>query len=256
MDTPWLREITTMSTINKEAKRYQNPELFERLAMEYAIGMLHGGARKRFEALMEKHLYLRATTEAYEHQFARLAELLPEEQPNPRVWKKVEKHTSKNVSKKKSEATAPWWQSLSVKMMGFAATVFLAVTALFVLLPTHTADAYVSVLESESHKPMAVAMANPDEGIEIKFVEEIKVPEGMELKLWCFPKKQGEKPMMMGTLASSGNSVIKLDSKMWQGLADVSTLAISLEPANMSKVESKTGKTLFEGSLKVLSENS
>lgn len=229
-----------MSTINKETKRYQNPELFERLAMEYAIGIMHGGARRRFETLMEKHLYLKATTEAYEHQFARLADLLPEEQPNTRVWKKIEKHTRKKTTKKKVKA--PWWMSLQAKMMGFAATVVFAVSALFVLFPI-APNAYASVLESDSRVPMAMATANADEGIEITLMEKVDMPKGMELQLWCLPKKPGENPMMMGTLSASGKSVIKLDLKMWQGLADVSALAISIEPTGTKKQERSRRKS-------------
>lgn len=67
-------------------KRYQNPEIFEQLAMEYAVGGLHGRARKRFEALMETHFYLRATVEAYEYKFAHLVELLPDEKPSDRSF--------------------------------------------------------------------------------------------------------------------------------------------------------------------------
>ena len=47
-------------------KRYQNPDIFEHLAMSYALGTLQGKARLRFEKLMSKHLYLRAVTYAYQ----------------------------------------------------------------------------------------------------------------------------------------------------------------------------------------------
>lgn len=247
-----------MSEINKKIQRYQNPELFERLAMEYAIGIMHGGARKRFETLMERHLYLRATTEAYEHQFARLAELLPMEQPNPRVWKKIEKQTGKSAQQQKKQVAVSWWQSMQAKMVGLVASTIFAVSALFVLLPTASlnADGYVAVLESTNHVPMAMATAKKAEGIQVKLMDDMDVPDDMELTLWCLPKKIGEKPMMMGVLAKSGSSKIKINKKMWQGLVDVSALAISLEPATAKNTNGPEGKVLYQGALKVMSENS
>ena len=55
-----------MSNLNNNTTRYQNPEVFEQLAIEYAVGSMKGRARKRFEALMETHFYLRAVVDAYE----------------------------------------------------------------------------------------------------------------------------------------------------------------------------------------------
>ena len=259
MDTPRLREITTMSTMKKEIKRYQNPELFERLSMEYAIGIMHGGARKRFETLMEKHLYLKATTEAYEHQFARLADLLPEEQPNPRVWKRVEKQASKSSHKKevRQKTSTVWWQSLPMKMAGFAATVFFAVAALFLFNSTQIGQpVYASSMESDAHDLAATVMAKSDMGIEVKLAANIDVPSDMKLTLWCISKNPKEAPMMMGDLKASGRSIIKLDQKMWNGLADVSSLAISLEPANIQSMKEPQGKVLYKGALKLMSEHS
>ena len=62
-------------------KRYQNPDIFEPLAMAYALGTLQGQARQRYESLMDKHFYLRAVTEAYERQFMGLAEAVPPVNP-------------------------------------------------------------------------------------------------------------------------------------------------------------------------------
>lgn len=241
-----------MSSLKRETKRYQNPDLFERLAMEYAIGIMHGGARRRFEALMEKHLYLRATTEAYEHQFARLADLLPDEEPNPRVWREIEKQTG--TTEKKMDVT-PWWQSFQVKMAGFAATVFFVVSALFVFLPTTTAaESYMAMLQSDQHITMAMATAR-SEGIHVEMMGDMDIPDGMELKFWCLPKSAGEKPMMMGVVAESGKSMIKIDKKMWLGLADVSAFAISLEPKGTSDMSGPEGEMLYQGDLQTVTEN-
>jgi len=62
MDPKRVGDIKTMSELN----RYQNPEIFEKLAMAYAAGTLHGRARLRFEKLKSEHFYLEATTSAYE----------------------------------------------------------------------------------------------------------------------------------------------------------------------------------------------
>jgi len=50
MDPKRVGDIKTMSELN----RYQNPEIFEKLAMAYAAGTLHGRARLRFEKLKKR----------------------------------------------------------------------------------------------------------------------------------------------------------------------------------------------------------
>ena len=252
MDTSWLREVKIMPEI-KKLQRYQNPELFERLAMEYAIGMMHGGARRRFEQLMEKHLYLRATTEAYEHQFANLAELLPNKQPNNRVWKKLEKEIK--PEKKAVEQSKPsWLQSIKLKLAGMITAVIVALSVM--LFPYSSVQAYVAVLESDQHQPVAMVMVKPDDGIRIQLMKEPEINDDMELKLWCLPKENNTPPMLMGTIKKSTASTIKIDKKMWKGLADVKSLAISMEHKDNDKPSKPQGKILYQGDLKAMMDNS
>jgi len=101
-----------MHELKSTPKRYQNPEVFELLAMEYAVGSLQGRARQRFEVLMDTHFYLRATVDAYEAKFANLVELLPEKQPSNQVWNNIEAHikeSSMTTAKSSAEEKAPWW---------------------------------------------------------------------------------------------------------------------------------------------------
>ncbi len=251
MDTSWLKKVKTMSEI-KKLQRYQDPELFERLAMEYAIGMMHGRARLRFEQLMEQHLYLRATTEAYEKQFASLAELLPNKQPNKRVWKKLEKEI-KQEKKIQQQPNNSYWQSLKLKFIGMITASIIALSV--VLFPSSSVQAYVAILETEQHQPIAMAMVKPNDGIHIQLIQTLKIDDNMELKLWCLPKKKNKPPILMGTLHKSTTSTIKIDKKMWKKLASVKSFAISIEHKDNKKLDKPQGKILYQGDLKVMIDN-
>ncbi len=256
MDPPWSGEITPMSTLNKGTtpKRYTNPELFERLAMEYAIGMLHGQAKRRFETLMQRHLYLQAITEAYEQKFSGLAELAPPKTPPVRVWKNIKKQVGLKRAVRQGGA---WWQSWQAKFSGFVLSVLLISGSLFTFMPKPSSDHYISVLKSDKQAPIAIATLKKGEGIYIELLKKMRIPKDMELKLWCLPKSKQNQPMMMGTLVlSKQRSVIKMKKNMWQGLNEVSQLAISLEPIGVHAMMNQSHHNmLYQGSLNLIASN-
>lgn len=240
-----------------DLKRYQNPEIFEQLAMEYAVGSLQGRARKRFEALMETHFYLRALVDAYEHQFAHLVELLPETQPADRVWQKIEsgiaaKSAEQQVAPPVEHAT-PWWKrnffkqsfALGAVIMVLAAVLFLNPMT---LTPEATATAYMAVMESENHEPMAVTkITRSDMMISVDMMKQVEVEDNMQLTLWCHPKKGG-KPMKMGEIANTGKTRMHISKREWQNLENVDMLSISVEHKNI-EVQSPSGEIVLQGKL-------
>jgi anti-sigma-K factor RskA len=239
-------------------KRYQNPEVFERLAMDYAVGMMKGRAKKRYEALMKQHFYLRAVTEAYENKLASLTAFLPEKAPPAHVWKNIQKELNLKTTKEKAKKNTglfAWWHTLGAQVAGLIASLSLLFGMGFSLLSSSLAgaDGYVAVMESmDTHKPMVMAKAKKGEGLYIKFMEESHMPENMSMKLWCIPKSGG-KPMMMGDV--NENEVwVKLDKSTWRGLADVGKLAISLEHKDM-QAETPQGEIMYAGELMVMEEN-
>jgi len=242
---------TVKTAVSTTPKRYQNPELFERLAMEYAIGMLHGKARKRFEVLMKRHLYLQATVDAYEQKFACLADVLIQKKPHSRVWKKVRKQTKLNQVARQG---LPWWQSLRIKTVGFIASLFLVSGLTFLLLPSTAVEAYVSVLKSDTQVPMAMITVKKGEGIYIQLMDGIPTPDNMKLTLWCLPK-QGSKAMMMGALTKLKHSTIKIDHHDWQDLAHVKAFALSLEPMTEKDIQQPSGDILYKGDLQTMLSN-
>lgn len=237
-----------------ELKRYQNPEVFERLAMEYAIGAMHGRVRKRFEALMERHFYLRAVTEAYENYFASLNEFLPEQKPSDRVWKGIEQELKAEFSAapakeyQRSSSLFAWWHSLGAKVASAVASLFLMFGVGFSLVTSSSVGAYMSVLESmDDQQPKVMAMAKKGQGISLKFMEQTEMPDNMTMVLWCIPKEGGS-PVSIGEVPSGKEAVIVIDKSTWQGLDEVGQLAITIE--NREAMESTPkGEMKYKGKL-------
>lgn len=244
-----------MSDINKKkSKRYQNPELFEQLAIEYAVGSMQGRARKRFEALMDTHFYLRAVVDAYENKFAHLVELLPDAEPPKKVWNNIEAHIDASIAVKNKEEKTPWWKTGFFKQsFGFAAMA-LIVSAVLLFNPMdkttfNTATAYSAVLESDSSEPIAFTkIRKSDMKLSVDIMKPVQIDNDMELTLWCHPKGGGM-PMKMGTISKSGKTEIKISKEEWQSMKDIGQLAISIEHKNDKSVRQPTGKILLKGQL-------
>jgi anti-sigma-K factor RskA len=245
-----------MSNLNNDTgstKRYQNPELFEQLAIEYAVGSMQGRAKKRFEALMETHFYLRAVVDAYENKFATLVELLPDSKPSNQVWDNIEFHIKASAPQ---EEKTSWWQTSFFKQGFGLAVMAVVVSAVLLLNPmTVTPTSYAAVLESDSNIAMAMTkIQKSDMTLSVDIMQKMNVPDNMELTLWCHPK-HGGMPMKMGTVSKSGKTKIKISKKEWQSMKDVGVLAISIEHKGDNTTVKPTGKILLQGQLTTASLN-
>ena len=239
-----------------DIKRYQNPEIFEQLAIEYVVGALHGRARKRFEALMETHFYLQATVEAYEHKFAHLVELLPEAQPSDQVWKNLDAHINASTQLSPVLDKAPWWRSFfNAKSYGLLATALILSAVMLFNPMTGSPIAYTAVLASNAtHITMGVTrISQADMNITIDMVKEPNIPENMKLALWCHPRAGG-KAVMIGTISKLGETVIRIDKEEWQNFKNVGLLTVSLEPKDTKNSDKPSGKILLEGQLSSIHE--
>jgi len=249
-----------MSNIKNTTKRYQNPELFEQLAIEYAVGSLHGRARKRFEALMDTHFYLRAVVDAYESKFANLVELLPDQQPSKRVWKNIDSHIKASVKAAEPEKEkVAWWKSSFFKQGFGMAMMTIVISAVLLFNPmtkdnTATATAYNAILESETIGIVAVTkILKSDMKLSIDMLKPMDISDDMELALWCHPKDGGI-PMKMGVISKTGKTEIKISKKEWREMENVDYLEISIEHKNTQKEQKPTGKIILKGDLNTADE--
>jgi len=250
-----MSNLEKQQSNQKQTKRYQNPELFEQLAIEYAVGSLHGRARERFEVLMETHFYLRAVVDAYENKFANLVELLPDEQPSSKVWKGIEAHinaSEKQTEQAHAEKKQAWWKTSFFKQGFGMAAMALIVSAFLILNPmtgSPVATAYTAVLESNTNEPMAITkIKKSDMKLSIDIMKPVKIADDKVLTLWCHPKKGGM-PMKMGTISKSGKTEITISKKEWQNFKDVGMLTISAERKDAKTIREPTGEILLKGKL-------
>lgn len=229
-------------------KRYKNPDIFEPLAMAYALGTLHGKARLRFEHLMQQHLYLRATTQAYQQKFNGLVELLPTQTVPKQVWHNLEKRL--NLQASKTRFWIRFQTQLTWALPSLVAVLAAVLTSFFLNKPTPP-YAYVAALKStQAQNQLVLAMAKQDE-MKISFemlAQHLANEQGMIPTLWCIPKNKDEPPIRMGTLTAN-KPEIPLNTQMWQGLASAREFAISLEPNSANLATQPQGKVILSGAL-------
>jgi len=234
-----------MSKLN----RYQNPQVFEKLAMAYAAGTLHGRARQRFEKLKSEHFYLEATTSAFESKFGNLVELLPNEKPSDRVWKNIEssiKSERASVSAEKSS----WFSWLKPAYAVSALAVLLAV---FLVLSPGTKDniAYAAVLEDTQSNPIAITRITSDLSVSISIMKELKLEDGTVLRLWCHPKNGGE-PMEMGKISNTGETILTITPEEYENMKTIGKLEITADSHGSAQTSART--TLLKGFLNPIKE--
>ena len=234
---------------------YGRPSLADALAAGYVLGTLRGAARRRFEALLPSHPALRAAVDAWQDRLMPLTAAIDPVPPPARVWEGV----SARIDGTDRLATAGSagieargaWNRLSF-WRGLTAFAGVAAIGLAVLLasPRPVPPPIVVVLAATPAATGVPAAAAPSivasisgDGSTLVTRPTVAVAAGADrsLELWAVPKtgparSLGVLPGGSGTVALRG-----------QVLADVDTLAVSLEPPGGSPTGSPTGPIVYAG---------
>jgi len=250
------------------ALRYDNRELIERLAADYAVGALRGPARRRFERLMASDATIALVAEGWSRRLDALAEGAPRIEPPAAAWARIEAQlgAARPAARTRrrtlgellfgrpvagaipSLANAGLWYCV-----GFWRTVGIVAAAAAIALFVYVAavprfggieTTHVAVLAGGDAKPALVADLDLKNGeLKLKSVAVAAVESGKALELWILPLEGS--PRSLGVIAGSDYAVTLAAAD----LSDLAqgALAVSLEPAGGSPTGLPTGPVLYSG---------
>jgi anti-sigma-K factor RskA len=225
------------------------PTLQERLAAEYALGTLRGGARRRFERWMGQDAALSRSVGEWQARLAPMAATVAPVAPRARVWKNIEARlgpAGRDNRPSSPSRSSSLWRALGL-IAGGAVVAALFMTQLLPLVqkPTGTTS-YVAVLsDPRTQKPvLLVSAGRRSSQMRVKTLDPAIHVADASLELWALPK--GGKPKSLGVF-SLAKDVLRLASSADQSLSDVPMLAVSLEPKGGSPTGLPTGPVLYSG---------
>ena len=216
-------------------------ELPDRLAAEYVLGTLTGGARRRFDALLPAHPTLRQAVAGWEKRLLPMALEAEPVQPAQAVWSAIEGKLgwAPPAAARTSSPRLRFWQAYAA--VPTVAAVVLGTTP---RTPVSTEAPMIVVLHATKGSETLVAGLSPDRRqLSIQPLQKVSLTSDQSLELWAL-KKDGP-PASLGVIAS--DRLTALSKKTLP--KDTRGLAVSLEPLGGSPTGAPTGPVLFVGDL-------
>jgi len=219
------------------------PERLDALARDYALGLMHGGARRRFEQVLRASRAAELAVLVWQDRLATLAAAVPPLQPSPALWQRLEQRVqpTQPMAATATASRSRWaWLAtvLSGRTLGGAlAGLLMAVVVLREqpglagLEPARQTlpESYVGLLLDEAGKPTLLASSRRHgKTLTVKMLQPIQIPAGRVATLWALPK-DGAAPFKVGAVPAQGNATLPLPAPAEKLFFTVSRLAVTLE---------------------------
>lgn len=224
---------------------YRDPELQDRLAAEYVLGSLRGGARRRFIQLMRDDAALRRAVGEWEDRLLPLALALPPEAPPRHVWPEIAARIAPAANPAPGGRglwrRLSWWRALCAGLA--TATVALAVMLLTPPAPQGEPRT-VAVLAGEKTPSLLVLNRLPDHRLAVQPMHDLTaLADGRALELWAISPNQA--PRSLGLLAPGQTTILAPRQPPLPG----DTVAVTLEPAGGAPNGVPTGPIVLSGTV-------
>jgi anti-sigma-K factor RskA len=224
---------------------YENRRLHVLLAGEYALGLLTGAARRRFERLLMQMPELRAELTFWEERFAAWNLKLAPVEPPAYLWWRIQGRVRAEAQPKGVALRNTFWRSWAV-----AATVVLAIVVVTERLQTRVEPkpAEFALMSDKQGQPLWLISVHPEANrIDMKSVGDNAPPAGKSYELWMLPGSGN--PVPMGLMNPTGEASETVNPALLAQLASAKGLAISLEPEGGSPTGLPTGPVLWTAPL-------
>lgn len=213
------------------------PERLDRLAREYALGTLHGGARRRFERLLREAPLTMRVVGHWQERLGVLAGGVPAVQPRERVWSALEQRLF---------ATPPrgsrwqWLRALvAPRVLGGALAGLLLATVVLRLQPQWLdlesrsealPQSYVGLLVGDSGQPTLLASSRRHgRTITVKLLQPLELGTGQVARLWALPRDGA--PFLVGEVPARGSALLALPDTAEKLFFTVARLGLTVESA-------------------------
>ncbi|SFI44248.1 Anti-sigma-K factor RskA [Collimonas sp. OK307] len=231
----------------------RNPVLVDKLASEYVLGTLQGGARRRFESLLRHHVELRLAVAEWQDRLHPMAELAPVAQPSAAVWPAIEAKLGLHGKPQRKQSI---WFELREDLSFWRGLGLVSTTAAIILtslllsrqelpVPAAPATSYIAMLSNDQAQPIAVVTGDAPGGkLVVKLVTPQVIAADKSLELWAVPKDGP--PRSLGLLAADGSVTLALPANATP--QTIPLLAVTLEPKGGSpNPDGPTGPIVFKG---------
>ena len=228
--------------------RYDDPQLQDILAGEYALGALRGAARARFETLLRQDPQLHRRVVDWQERLAPLTLETAEVAPSPSVLKDLRRRI------KPADRSPRWWGRLDFwRPFGtFAAAVSVALAAYVgVELARRPATVpldpqYIAVLADAAQNPAIVVTAySKPFRLTVEPIKPIAVTPGHVLRIWTVDRATGER-QPLAEFTPGAAQRMQLPDTDWKLVKGAATLEVHEEVAHVA-IGSPTGPALYSG---------
>jgi len=229
---------------------YDRPDLADRIAADYVVGLLRHHGRARFERLAAASPVLRQARLRWEDRLAPLSLQLAPVTPSASVWPQIRRQiaapadTTSNRLIARGRAGRRWWPAAVAA--GLIAALIVVGRLTIWSEPTWQP---VAVLAQANTAPQWRVERSADSAqINIRALAPVTLSATQSYELWVLPVGTGH-PVSLGLLPRQGRLARRLNAAQRELLLAAMQVAVSVEPRGGSPTGLPTGPVVIVASI-------